>query len=272
MRAKLLSSPVEDAIKTRINMERTNVSIYNNEELSHWTFREGLDIAENYLISKYITGAKKESKIVDAGCGGGRILLELYKRGFKNLYGFDLAEKILESARRRTEWCDCDIKFSKQDAASLNYPTEYFDFAIYLQQILSHIDTKEDRKKAVDECYRILKKDGFGILSFLWWDGRVYNIPIAILNSFAVLLRKGDINCFKKFRYLPWLRLGGKINLKWIIEDQPHTYWFKADEAISLLTAAGFNIVEVTSSRTLREGQTEGLRKGGGLYIVVQKK
>jgi ubiquinone/menaquinone biosynthesis C-methylase UbiE len=253
-------------------MERTNASVYNNEELPLWAYKEGLDAEEDYLISKYIPAAKKESKIVEAGCGSARILLEMHKKGYKNLYGFDLADRLMEYGKKRAMQYNCDMQLSKQSAVSLNYPPDYFDFVIYLQQILSFVETDEGRKKAISECYRILKKDGLGLLSFLWWDGRAYNIPIAILNSLASLLRKGDINCFKKFRYLPWLRWGGKTNLKWLIEDQPHTYWFKADEAVSSLTAAGFTIVEVTSTRTLREGRTEGLGKGGWLYIVVQKK
>jgi SAM-dependent methyltransferase len=252
-------------------MQKTNIDIYNNEELHIWAHKENLGFNENFLISKYFLNADKRSKIVEAGCGDARILIELHKRGFKNLYGFDPAEQLLKFAETKVKQLNLNITLSRQNAVSLDYPDGFFDFAIYFQQIMSFIESDDDRQKAANECYRILKTGGRGIFSFLWWEGRAFNPVLAILNALSRLLLKGDANAFKKFRHLPWLRLGGKINLKWPIKEQPSIYWFKTDEVVSLLTAPGFKILEISSSRMIKKGKTGELQKGGGLYVIVEK-
>jgi SAM-dependent methyltransferase len=252
-------------------MGKTNVDIYNNEELHYCISIKSLTFEESCLISKYIPGKNKESRIVEAGCGEGRILFELQKKGFGNLYGFDAAAEPLKFAGKKAEQLNAGITFSNQNAVSLDYPDGFFDYAIYLQQIMSFIENADDRQKAVNECYRILKTGGRGIFSFLWWEGRAFNPVLAILNALSRLLLKGDANAFKKFRLLPWLRLGGKINLKWLIKEQPRTYWFKTDEVVSLFTAPGFKILEISSGSMIKKGKTGKLQKGGGLYVVVEK-
>ena len=252
-------------------MEKPNIDLFNNEELSKWSCIEKLNAGEDYLISKFFLTESKESKIVEAGCGGGRILLDLQKRGFKNLYGFDLAGHLLKSAEEKIKQLNLNIALSKQNAVSLDYPDGFFDYAIYLQQIMSFIESSDDRKRAINECYRILKAGGRGIFSFLWWKGRAINFPLAILKVLSRLALKGDTKALKNFRNLPWLRLGGKTNLKWLIKEQPCAYWFRTDEVTALLTAPGFKILELISDRMIEEGKNGELKNGGGLYVVVEK-
>jgi len=51
------------------------------------------------LFDKY--GVDKEDDILEIGCGNGRILINLAKRGYKNLYGVDISNILIEDALKR---------------------------------------------------------------------------------------------------------------------------------------------------------------------------
>jgi len=48
------------------------------------------------VFSKYVS---KSSKILDVGCGYGRVLNELYNNSYNNLYGIDFSEKMIERGK-----------------------------------------------------------------------------------------------------------------------------------------------------------------------------
>ena len=54
--------------------------IYNNDLRDY----------ENKAIINELSKNKKEISILDAGCGSGLLLNQLYEAGFTNLHGFDL--------------------------------------------------------------------------------------------------------------------------------------------------------------------------------------
>ena len=55
---------------------KNNKAIYSTVEFDSWAFREGLIDTERFLIEQYLD---KEGKTLEAGTGGGRILLEMKK-------------------------------------------------------------------------------------------------------------------------------------------------------------------------------------------------
>ncbi|PIZ82260.1 MAG: class I SAM-dependent methyltransferase, partial [Parcubacteria group bacterium CG_4_10_14_0_2_um_filter_41_6] len=85
----------------------------------------------------------KNYKILEAGCGGGRIIYELKKMGYINLSGFDVVKNLINAAEKKQE-SEKIINFSLQNAVNLNYPNNNFDFLIYLQQIICFIENKKD--------------------------------------------------------------------------------------------------------------------------------
>jgi hypothetical protein len=67
---------------------------------------------------------------------------------------------------------------------------------------------------------------------------------------------------------LPWLKLSGKPNYKFLGKNQATTYWFKKEEIIEKLENIGFKIIEVTTSKEIAK-QVSGAE--GMLYVVCKK-
>ena len=235
-----------------------NHAVYANEELDGWTGRSGLIDTEAYLINKYI---KNKGSLIEAGTGGGRIALEVLEE-YPNLdiVAFDFVEDMIRSAKEKSSAID----FRVSDASDLSeFEDESFEFSIYLQQIVSLVP-EELISKVLDESYRILKKDGVILFSFLYYEGRKINPILSFLTNTFRTLR----NEKRREQTLPWLKLAGKFNFNLFRKRQATTYWFKKKEIIELLQKNGFEILEVASAKEIQE-RTSGSE--GMLYVVCKK-
>lgn len=224
-----------------------NHSVYANEELGSWTERSGLLDQEAYLIEKYI---QDHGRLIEAGAGGGRISLEIDKIfNHVNIVAFDFVEDMIRSAKMKSD----KIDFRVLDASDLSiFEDECFDFAIYLQQIVSLVP-ETLIPKVLEEAYRILKKDGVILFSFLYYQGRRVN---PLLSFMVNTVRSVRGEAWERQR-LPWLKLGGKVNLKLFNTNQATTYWFEEDEIKNILKNIGFEIIEI--------------KKDNMLYVVCRK-
>ena len=255
-----------------MSLSSSNKELYSGVEFSTWLDLEKLWPAEEYLIEKYLN---PNLGVVEAGVNGGRILFKLQQRGFTNLAGFDYVPKLIAKAIERNP--DQTIDFQVQDAINLAYSDQQFDQIIYLQQIICLIENREDRLKAVQESYRILKQDGIGLFSVLSFESRSSNIIYSIYFKYLTFLRKlrgEDLS----IQYLPWLKLGGKFNFNALLDHPPYTYWYQVTEIYDLLKSVGFEIIGIgtdpqISSDQLKHTDIELLREelSGMLYIVVKK-
>jgi len=105
--------------------------------------------------------AKSGLKILDLGCGNGRLLNALKDKEVEYV-GVDNSEKLLSEAQKNyPEYKD---KFWKADALNLPFAENEFDM-IYSIAVLQHIPSKEYRMKFLKECLRTLKKDGKLVLT-----------------------------------------------------------------------------------------------------------
>jgi len=122
---------------------------------------EGLWESEKILISKYF---KPNSNILDIGCGSGRIAFPLYEIGFK-VTGVDITPKMIETAKKVSLSKRMNIDFLTGDATNLNFKDDYFDGTIFANNGWAQIPGKENRQKALNEIYRVLKPGRFFILT-----------------------------------------------------------------------------------------------------------
>ena len=99
-----------------------------------------------------------DAKILELGCGSGELWKECASRipaGWA-LTLTDLSDGMLDAAWRNLIVIKRGIQFEKADAQSIPYADNTFD-AVIANHMLYHVP---DRKKALAEIRRVLKKDG----------------------------------------------------------------------------------------------------------------
>lgn len=109
-----------------------------------------LDFQSIRDVRKY----KKQGKLLDIGCGTGKFILEMKKRGFKT-YGVDISSRACRLARKKGLNNIYQSELEKQ-----KFPDNYFD-AITLWHVFEHLHHPDS---TLDEIHRIIKKDGVLIL------------------------------------------------------------------------------------------------------------
>lgn len=250
----------------------SNREIYGSVEFESWARRADIEPAEAYLLQKYLDPMKRT---VEAGIGGGRLLLSLGELGFTQLHGFDFVPEFVHAARARDT--GHRLKLSSQDATRLGYVDSSFDQIIYLQQVLSLVESPQGRRHAMEEAFRILRPGGVALFSFLSHEVRSKGFSYRFFSTYLQMLRW--IRGARRDRQVwPWLRLGGKINGRALYDAGPYVYWYRAGEAVDELQRAGFTITGVASRFQIADGRlcesVEVLTREpmeGALYCVCFK-
>ncbi len=103
-------------------------------------------------FSKYV---KKDSCILDVGCGYGRTLDELYQNGYRNLIGIDFSSGMIERGKKQFPHLDLRVK----EDAKIALPDASVD-AVILFAVLTCIRTDQEQEQLVSEIKRVLKPQG----------------------------------------------------------------------------------------------------------------
>lgn len=103
-------------------------------------------------FSKYV---KKDSCILDVGCGYGRTLDELYQNGYRNLIGIDFSSGMIERGKQQFPYLDLRVKKNEKIAL----PDASVD-AVILFAVLTCIRTNEEQEQLISEIRRVLKPHG----------------------------------------------------------------------------------------------------------------
>jgi SAM-dependent methyltransferase len=211
-----------------------------------WDYVHDAEIAKNY--DAYLSNSSlfstdlafvdkhcfKPGRFLDMGCGAGRLLIHLAKRGYRVL-GVDLSEAMLEVAKAKAADVGVGIQCLKANLVELDaLCDESFDYAACLFSTLGMVIGKEERRRVVAHAYRLLRPGGKFILHvhnrwFNFWDppGRRW-LCKDLLRSWTCDERAGD-------RVMPPQQGIGSLSL----------HHFTRSEAIRLLKDNGFRIAEV---------------------------
>jgi ubiquinone/menaquinone biosynthesis C-methylase UbiE len=186
------------------------------------------------MIEKYI---KPNDRVIEAGCGSGRISNRISEMIDVKIDAFDFISKFIENAKKNQK---NDINFFVADASDLNMVNDdIYDCAIYLQNLVSLVPT--DKIDAVlRESHRILKSGGVLLLTILNYDGRSINKPLSRILHVLRKIRGESLT----YQELPWMHLQRKRNWKFLCKTQATSYWFREGEIKTRLERAGFEIVE----------------------------
>lgn len=149
-------------------------------------------------MEKVFDYVKPNSKILDFGCGNGRAFPYIQKRGGR-YFGVDISENLIEIARQKHP------KANLQVINGINLPFEenFFD-AVYSIAVFHNIPSKKLRSQILQEIKRILKPNGFLILTvwqpkdkrFFWlfWKNNLLKILGRSRMDFRDLIEKWGNN------------------------------------------------------------------------------
>ena len=131
------------------NSGTMNQNEYWNSVAEEKKFTTVLDVE---LFSKYVL---KDCKILDVGCGYGRILNELSVAGFTDLTGVDSAENMIKRGMREYP----NLNLVANPDGKLPFEQNTFD-SVILFGVLTCVPDNESQKELLNDIKRVLKPGG----------------------------------------------------------------------------------------------------------------
>ncbi|PSW21809.1 class I SAM-dependent methyltransferase [Photobacterium sanctipauli] len=110
-----------------------------------------LQIAEK----EFIDAVSSKAKILDFGCGYGRITHQLFQLGFYNVLGIDTSKEMIH--RGLNQYPYLDLRYLP--GSPLPFGDDEFDVVVTCA-VFTCIPHSEARNKVLSELYRVLKSDG----------------------------------------------------------------------------------------------------------------
>ncbi len=107
-----------------------------------------------------ILGIDSEDSVLDLCCGQGRHVLELARRGFSNVEGYDRSQYLIRKARTRAQKENLQVRFREGDARKLPYPSDTFSVVTILGNSFGYFDSTLQDRKVLEEVFRVLKPGG----------------------------------------------------------------------------------------------------------------
>ncbi len=181
----------------------------------------------------------ENARVLDVGCGNGRLLKFFEERDFKSYLGIDNSKKLLDFAKKQQK--GRKIKFKEGDALDLPVKEGFYD-AVFSVAVLHHIPSRELQLKALAELSKSLSKDGVLFLS-VWNLYRLRSLPYFGRAFFRSIFSWGNYSW--KDLLVPW----GKKNPK-----MRFAHAFRLKELLILLQDAGFEIIAEKSTKQGRFG------------------
>lgn len=180
------------------------------EKWSEYRKNAPFDVAE---FLKY-----RKGKVLDLGCGSGRNIIPNPNVEY---YGVDFSSEMLKFAEKNAKKKKANAAFFKSQLYELPFKANFFNTAIFIST-LHCIPEPEDRKNALKELYRVLKKGGEAMITV--WNKE--QNPIAQ----KLGAKEGFIN---------WKKEGYNF--------QRYYYFYEEDELRKLLKSVGFKILNKTN-------------------------
>ncbi len=112
-----------------------------------------------------------QARILDHGCGYGRLLEQLSAAGYENAVGVDFSEKMLVQCRSRSP----QLTLVRNDGQTLPFRDRAFD-AVLLFTVLTCIPGDDDQKRLLEEVRRVLRPGGIVYISDLLINSDVRNL------------------------------------------------------------------------------------------------
>jgi SAM-dependent methyltransferase len=113
------------------------------------------------LLARHLRPA---SRILDYGCGYGRVLGELRAAGYHDVVGVDPAPAMIGEARSRQPGIELHVL---SEPPTLPFADETFDAVLFFA-VLTCIPTDDGQRGVIAEATRVLRRGGLLYVSDLW--------------------------------------------------------------------------------------------------------
>ena len=100
----------------------------------------------------------KDARVLEAGCGLGRVVKYLYDRGYKNVHGIEINSEAVTFVNKRFP----ELRVIQGDILEMPYEAESFDFILSFG-VVEHFS--DGLYKPLRSLYRVLKNDGVAIIT-----------------------------------------------------------------------------------------------------------
>jgi SAM-dependent methyltransferase len=132
-----------------------------DQQTEYWNSTGAGKTFTHPLEPSWLSGLAPSARILDYGCGYGRLAGEVHGHGFAEVEGVDLSPALI--ARARQQWPALGFSVISTPP-TLPYPDESFD-AVLLFAVLTCIPTDTGQREVVAELRRLLRPGGLLYLS-----------------------------------------------------------------------------------------------------------
>ena len=119
----------------------------------------GLWKSEKLLIERFFP--ETSARLLEAGCGAGRVTLGLWELGYRNLVAFDFAEELVDQARALAEERSAAIAIHHADATTLAQSNllgySEFDGALFMFNGLMQIPGRANRRASLQNLAAVCR-------------------------------------------------------------------------------------------------------------------
>jgi len=116
---------------------------------------------------------KNGQRVLDLGCGNGRLYFSFLKDLNLEYHGIDVSERLIGVANRESRIANREspqTDFQVGEMIDLPYEDNYFDIIFYIATF-HHLPSKQLRLKALSEIKRVLKPGGYLLMTnWYWWQ------------------------------------------------------------------------------------------------------
>ncbi|OQB44489.1 MAG: Demethylrebeccamycin-D-glucose O-methyltransferase [Parcubacteria group bacterium ADurb.Bin159] len=165
-------------------------------------------IAEEFSVSrsqlwpdfrKFNKFIKSNDKILDIGCGNGR-LYSIFRKENIQYFGIDTSSKMINLAKNKWPNESNNPIFTNGNILDIPFSSNFFDIVFSLA-VLHHIPSLSLREKAIKECARVLKPQGFLVISV--WNLFSFKFLLKYHNL-LMLLGKRERGLDYGDTFIPW--------------------------------------------------------------------
>ena len=215
--------------------------------------------SKNFALVKLLDYSKSAKKILDSGCGDGRIISAIWRRDAR-FWGADLSKRAISSAQTRFR-SKRNVDFTVGDLEKLPYKNSSFDL-VYSTYTLEHTESPE---RIVGEMIRVTKLEGLLIFACPNFGSPFQPSGNKSLNGDSLKVRalknfiKSHIYLIFKPKSLDWSRVvprvleEGKWQSDWDATCEPYM-----QTLLIFLRKKGLSIIETSSGLENQKAQKNG--------------